>query len=259
MQLRNKFGAFGAAAALALAAAGCGGDGDGDGGADADPTLQLASSAEALGEGPFKIEMNMGEMMTADGAVDPAAGSSEITMSLGDATMDMEIRVISTENDIWMNMGEMTAMLGVETEWMHLDLSRLGPEGFMGVEPGASDPGNAAEMLEAMSDVEQVDDTTFEGVIDLTESAPGSFSDEAIAQLGEDAAEVAFTASVDDQGRISTIEIDMPEMPDLPAGAMPDSLEVRYYDYGTPAEITPPPDDAVSPLPDEMYEMLEQM
>lgn len=252
MHLRTRSGALGAVAALTLAVAGCG-DGDGT----SDPNHRLTSSADALTEESFKIEMTLGEAMATNGAFDPDAGTSELTMVLGGGgAMSMEIKIISTETDMWLNMGEFGAMLGAEQGWMHVDLGRLGPEGLMGVEPGGGDPASAWDMLQTASEVEQVDDHTFEGVVDLTQNAPEAFDAEALAALDEDMTSVQFTATIDDQDRLNQLVIMLPDMPEMEGSS---SLEIRYYDYGAPVEITEPPADQVSPMPEMLYELFGQM
>lgn len=251
---------LGLAAAALLALAGCssgggttgtGTDGTGtDGtGTQDSPQLALASSADRLGDTSFKIEMQMGEMMTATGQMDPAAGAGSMTMNVGAEGITMAIETIFTESDMWMNMGEMGALLGGEG-WLHLDMSKLGEEGLMGVKPGQADPANAAALLQGLGEVERVDERTFRGTIDLTRAPDSSFADDQVlAELGDGAQTLPFTATVDDEGRLSEFAIDMPAMATVPAQQM----VVRYYDYGTPVEINPPPADEVSEAPDLFY------
>lgn len=246
-------------AALTLAVAGCATDtedptADGANGApDADPAVVLASSADNLAQEPFRFEMTMGSLLTADGAMDPTAGTASVTMTIVAEGTEMNMEIIATEADMWANLGEIGAMLGAETEWMHMDLTRLGGEGFMGMKPGETDLAGTAEMLEGLGTVERVDDHTFEGVIDVTKGSSGLFDEEMISSLGEEATTLDFTATVDDQERLTHMEIALPPMPDLPEDA--DSIEIRYFDFGEPVEVTPPSEDEVSEMPAEFYEM----
>lgn len=255
MRLGTKIGSLGAAGALVLTLAACGGDE----GSDADPALRLTSSADALADEPYRIEMTMGDLMSAEGSVDPAAGATEITMNMDMGVMSMDMRIITTPTDAWMDMGEQfRSQLGVDATWMHMDLSRL-PEGALNVEPGG-DPTNTVDFLQSAADVEQVDDRTFEGVLDLTESAPAMFDDDTISQLGDEATSVSFTATLDDQDRLSTLVITLPQVEELEAAPVPfDALELRFFDYGADVQITEPSADEVQPMPELLYEQFAQM
>lgn len=241
-------------AALTLAVAGCGTDTDTGTDTD-DPALVLAASAEALGDEPFRLEMTMGGLMTATGAIDPAAGAGEMSIAFSEEAMNMEMQIIFTETDMWMNMGEVGVMIGADTPWMHLDLTRLGPDGFMGIEPGNTDPSGAREMLQALGEVTQTGDRTFSGEIDLTRAGSTVWDEETVELLGESATSVSFTATIDERDRLSTMVITLPEVPG--AAGVFDSLELRVFDYGADVEITPPPADEVSPMPEALYEMFE--
>ena len=254
---RSVVGIF---AALTLAVTACGsGDGSDNGGANSggdrgttdtgvEPALQLASSVEALAEESFKVEMSMGEFLTATGAVDGPRHAARIAMSTGMEGQSLDVEMIVTEADMWMNMGDLSFLLGVEAPWMHLDTSRLGGEGFMGVKPGEVDFAGTAEMMKALGDVERVDDTTFRGEIDLTRAGDTVLDEQMLA--GQTT--LRFTATLDSQGRLTEMRVDFPEMEGLQA----DALVVRYYDFGQPVDISPPPADQVGEAPEELYQML---
>lgn len=245
--------AIGLAAVLTLAVTGCAEDNGGGGADTGDPTLELTSSVEVLNSESFKMDMSMGDLMTATGAMDAASGAGEMSMSIGGAqmgmTMDMEI--VFEHPDMWMNMGELGAQMGLETSWVHLDLSQVGGDGFMGITPGEGDLANTAGMLEGMVEVEKVDDRTFEGEIDMAKasgSMPGG-------DMPDDMGTVPFTATLDDEDRLTHMSLTIPEMQGMPEQTM----DVRYYDFGAPVEITPPPEDEVTEMPAEMYESFQQM
>jgi hypothetical protein len=246
--------------ALALAVTGCasgeGGNPDLGGpssGQQADPKLALVGSTDALNQESFKMEMSMGDLMSASGAMDPAAGTGSVSMSIEAEGMAMDIETIFTETDGWISLGEMGALLGVQTEWMHVDQTRLPEGGFMGVQPGDTDPANTAELLQGLGTVRQVDEHSFEGEIDVTQGRSDLLDEEMVAAMGEDATTLPFTATIDDQGRLTSMVIDFPAMPEFPA----QSMEIRYFDFGTPVEITPPAADQVSEMPAEFYQMFQ--
>jgi hypothetical protein len=248
---------------LALAVTGCAGEGGGpDAGAapgndqvaEADAKLALASSADALAQESFKLEMTMGELMTATGAMDPAAGTGNVAMTILAEGVEMNLEVIFIGTDMWTNLGELGALLGAQAEWMHIDQGKLPEGGFMGVQPGKTDLANAAEMLQGLGEVERVDDHTYRGEIDVTKGDSSLFDEEMVAAIGEQATTLPFTATLDDQGRLTHLVIDLPPQPDFPA----ESMDLRYFDFGAPVEVTPPPAGEVSEMPAEFYQMFQR-
>jgi hypothetical protein len=241
--------AVGIVAALALAVTACGSDnGGGNGGTSSkDPALQLASSVEALNEESFKVEVTMGDLMTATGAVDGPGRAGRMAMSLGMEGQSLDMEVIFTETDMWMNMGDLGTLLGAEKPWMHLDLSQLGGDGFMGLKPGETDFAGTAKMMKAVTNVERVDDTTIRGEIDVTKVEDTVVDEEMLA--GQTT--LSFTATLDDQGRLTQLEVDLPETQGVSVG----TLVVRYYDFGQPVDVSPPPADEVSEAPAQLYQM----
>jgi len=248
--------------ALALAVTACAGEQSGapdpgaqaaTGAPEADPKLALASSADALQQEPFRMEMAMGDLMSATGAMDPTAGAGSVAMTIVAQGMELNIETRFTEGDAWINLGEMGALLGAQATWMHIDQSQLPEGGFMGVAPGETDLANTAEMLQSLGTVEQVDEHTFQGELDVTQGESGLIDEEMLAAMGDDASHLPFTATLDDQGRLASMVIEFPPMPDFPA----ETMEIRYFDYGTPVEVSPPPADEVSEMPPEFYQMFQ--
>lgn len=251
--------ALGLFAAAALAMASCGGDtedpagpGTETGAPDGDAALVLAASADHLAQETFAFESSMGQLMSMSGAMNPADRTGEMSMTIASQGMEMAMEIVIAEPDIWLNLGEMGAALGVETTWMHMDTTRL-PDGFLGSQEAAGDLNGAAELLKGLGPVTRVDEHTFQGEIDVTAGDSAVFDEQTLNLLGDEATSLEFTATVDDQDRLTHLEIAMPPVPDLPPGT--DSLDIRYFDFGTPVEVSPPPADQVSELPEELYQM----
>jgi hypothetical protein len=241
---------LGVLAAVTLAVAGCAAD-PVETASLADPALVLSASTETLEQESFQFELTVGDLMSAAGAVDPAAESGSVTMNLssGGVTMDVETIVIGTE--MWTNLGQLGGLLGAEAEWLHIDQTRLGEDGFAGVEPGELDLVGAAEMLKDLGTVEQVDAHTFRGQIHLTQGELTAFTGELLEQLREDSITLDFVATVDDQQRLIRLVVDLSRTRDAPA----QELELRYFDFGAPVEVSPPPADQVTEMPESFYEM----
>jgi hypothetical protein len=242
--VRTGLGLF---AALTLAVTGCAVDPT----EIADPRLALAASTETLEQESFRFEMTMGDSMNATGAVDPAAETGTVAMSIAAGGMEMDFETIIVGTEMWTNLGELGGLVGVETDWLHIDQTRLGEDGFAGVEPGELDLVGAAEMLKGLGTVEQVDANTFRGEIEVTRGESTVFADEMLKALGEDSITLDFVATVDDQDRLTELVVELPPIPQLPAK----ELELRYFDFGSPVEVSPPPADQVTELPEAFYDM----
>lgn len=249
---------LGLVAALALLVSGCSEDEtpptaeESPTGASAAPAVELTSAADALAGTSFKFEMELGDELSGVGAADPAAGVGTVTLTVAEPTTGqvMEMEVIFTETDLWMNFGEMSAVLGASAPWMHLDLSRLGDGGVMGWQPGQADPANAAGMLAGIDNVERVDARTFRGEVDLSQVDGSAFADAVEDPAAAEAMPV--TVTLDASGRLDTITMELPASDDLPA----QTIRIRYFDYGTDVSVAPPPEDQVAPAPDLIYGMM---
>jgi hypothetical protein len=217
-----------------------------------DPAVVLAGSTEVLSEESYRFEVTMSPRMSATGAVDPAAPAGEVTVSVTADGTAHEIEVRFVGDDMWVSPGELGGLLGIETAWMHVDQSRLGERGFAGLRPGELDLVGAAEMLRGLGNVEQIDDNTFRGEITLTRGEAPPLADQALRALGEQSITLQFEATVDDQERLTRLVIEYPAAAEYPAR----QLEVRYFDFGSPVAVTPPPADQVTELPAEFYRML---
>lgn len=235
-------------AGLALAVAGCAGQAPP---AADDPSLVLAGSTRTLAEESFQFELTAGELMSATGAVDPAAdaGTVTVTVGYGGAAMDFETVVVGS--DMWTNLGELGGLLGVEGQWLHIDQRRLGGDGFAGVEPEQLDLVGAAELLKRLDTVERVDEDTFQGEIELAPGQSTGLADRLLAELGVESLTCEFVATVDDQDRLTDLVVDLPRTEGFPA----QRLELRYFGFGAPVAVSPPPAGQVTPLPETFYDM----
>jgi hypothetical protein len=240
--VRTGLGLF---AGLTLAVTGCAAD------PVEDPGLVLAASTETLAQESFRFELTAGELMSASGAVDPAADAGSVTMSLAFGGMAMDVEAVVLGTEMWANLGAFGGLLGVGEPWLHIDQSRLGESGFAGVEPEELDLVGAAELLKGLGTVEQIDEYTFRGEIELARGSSTVFADELLKALGEESVTLEFTATVDDEGRLTRLVVDLPPTPQVPA----EELELRYFDFGAPVEVSPPPADQVTELPEAFYDM----
>jgi hypothetical protein len=217
-----------------------------------DPAVVLAASTEVLAEESYRFEVTMAPLMSATGAVDPAAAAANVTVSVSADGVTHEVAARLAGEDVWVSLGEMNGLLGIETAWMHIDQSRLGERGLAGLQPGELDLVGAAELLRDLGNVEQIDADTFRGEITLTRGAAPPLADQALEALGEQSVTLQFEATVDDQRRLTRLVIEYPAGAESPVR----ELELRFFDFGSPVEVTPPPADQVTEMPAGFYRML---
>jgi hypothetical protein len=220
----------------------------------ADAATQLSAAAVAsFGTETVKFEATMGEVMSMSGEVDPTEEAGRITMTSGLMGTDMEMEMIFIGDSMWLSIPSITAMLGVQEPWILVEMSSLDNDSVFGIRPGESDVVGVTEMLESLGEVERVDDRTYRGTIYVTGlSGDGAIDDDVLALADED---LEFTAVLDAQGRLSEMTIQMPTLPMI--GDV--TLHTRFFDYGVPLQISPPPDDQVGEMVPGLLGMLQSM
>lgn len=242
---------------LAMVGTGCADNRNGDdpGGApattgapDADPMSALTSATDALKREPFKMELSAAGVMSATGAVDPTAGLGHLSMTQVEAGQEVSIEFLITGDDMWANFDGIAGLPEGMTKWMHIDATKL-PDGLMGLRPGDTDLVDATELLRGLGTVEQVDEHTFKSELDMTKARSDIIDGQLAATLPEDATKWPLTATIDEQGRLTGLVITFAHL------TPPKSMEIRYFDYGTPVDVTPPPADQVSEMPEEFYQL----
>jgi hypothetical protein len=257
-------------AALGLAIAGCGGtegsDGsDGPGGTDtaavsADPKQALADSVKAIAEGNFKFT-GVDHESTMSGSVHAPSKSAQMQ---GKATGDeaFEIGAIIIDQDRWIKMKfgpELAALIQVPDKWLHLDPAKVTNAELlkeMSVEFGnaeKTDPAGAGLILDAVVTAEKAGDGEYTGTVDLTKATDaGMLTEDVVTDLADKAKAVPFTASLDGQGRLTRLTLDMPAAGEVAAH----KAEVKYSDYGAATAAKEPPSGEAQEAPARLYELL---
>ncbi|MEV0645111.1 DUF6612 family protein [Phytomonospora sp. NPDC050363] len=235
------------AALVAVGAAACGDKAEVQGGGDganlgtehstpADATAAVALAAEKTAQQSYRMTMTVDPELSMEAVVDPVAGTGHTTTSISAEGMSMESEMIIIGEDIYMKtVGGPLA----SDKWMHLKSDGLG-EAFSASQV---DP---AEFLDQAKDVTQVDEFTYTGVIDMSTMDTGAFGGGHGEKFGAAASEIPFTLTLDDQGRLSRMEVTMKGMGDDNGDR---TAVVTMSDYGTPVEVTAPPADEVEEMP----------
>lgn len=248
---------LGLVTALTFSVTGCsyfGGDDDADRtralGANADASNALSGAAAALAETSFNMTTDMGDLGQMTGSMDPPSqrGKLDIELSAGGTDLAMDVVVFGSDMYLKMNGGDAAA-----DGWLHLDMAEL-PEGnSLGLREGEFDPSGAAKFMKAIASAERVGDRGFKGTLDLTKAdGAGGVDEKDLASLGGQASAVPFEATIDGNGRLSKLVIDMPAVGDRPAA----KVTTTYSDIGTSVSVKRPDAATVTEAPAAVYEQL---
>ena len=237
---------------LSLAVAGCGDDGPSDPAGDtsgatsappASASDELAAAARKLNETSMKMTLDStGSKST--GSLDPQRKLGEMTMTVSAAGRELEIQIRTIGTDVYLQADGLPGTEG--GKWLKIDGQRLAGSTF-DVFP-ENDPAGTQRILDALSDIKKDGPGQFSGTIDLNRT---STNKAAAASLGEKFTALPFTATVDDQGRLTSTSIDI-----SPAEPSAGKTTATYSDFGTTVTVEPPPAGDTVPAPDDVVKLL---
>jgi len=209
----------------------------------------------------FKYTVDYGTTVKGDGALDSTGQNSEsnMTVTVPDAGVTLKLNSLIVAGDIYVkiDLGPLTAAVpglkDLGNKWMHIDKSKIGNAGLISQFTPSQESVGANSFVKGVVTAEKVSDTEIKGTLDLTKSAPGVLQKDQIAAFGEEAKKVPFTATLDAQGRISKLVLNMPKAGTLPAA----DLTTTYTDYGATVTIAKPAAAEVVEAPDLIYTFLQ--
>jgi hypothetical protein len=256
---------------LALTAAGCAQKAEGDKAADkpADPKAALVASTSGLKAGNYAFTASTPDTQI-KGVVDMAGKSAAISMDshAADGPGKFEVRLVEPDRWVRMSFGAgMTEGLDLNDPamksvadvfklfdgktWLHVDMSKVkNPDEFDFATPDAS----GATSLLAGVVAAQGDAHDITGTIDATKAGDnaGILDSEDVKAMGAGAKALPFTAKLDDQGRLTHLEIDVPKAGETPAG----KWTIDLTGYGSQQPLTKPT-GVVKEMPDTGYSALD--
>ena len=236
------------ATALALGLSGCAPTTDQNGkphstpssSAPADPRVELTAALEQLNKQSSKFELDS-LIINASGALYPLKMASDITVEM---TAARTMRMVSSGDDLYLKFdGEQAADL--PDKWLHLDMAKLDDDSDL--RTMADDPGNVKALIKGIVTIDRTGPGNYAGILDFTTSV-GEDSDLA-KTFGDKATAVPFTATVDTDGRLTELFIDLTVL-DVSLGQM----RATYFDFGNPVTVRKPPASEVEEAPAEMLE-----
>jgi hypothetical protein len=212
--------------------------------ADPSAVSALSKATALLGTSSFTITATSGTGFKLTGAIDPPNGNGSAQLTASGPNAEVNIKTLLVGKDLYAQVPGITKA----GTWTHLDVSRLPPGANVGLRPDQIDPVNTANLLGAATDVHATGASSYAGTLDLTKAAGlAGLTQVTIDGYGAAASKVPFAATLDAQGRLDTLTINLPQG---------DPIEVRYAGYGAPVTVTRPAASEITEAPDSFYTSL---
>jgi hypothetical protein len=199
-----------------------------------------ASTAETA-KTTHKFTMTVGEG-TAEGAFDPTTGNGRIDLTIisTENRLKATFNVLAVGDEAWLKVdlgraANLPDSPKLPKQWMRLDKSKLEDPDDLDFRRG--DQLDAQAIFAAIIEVRKAGERLYDGTVDLRRAADAFMvNDEHVKALGEGASTIPFSASVDDKGRLTSLEIKVPAARDYEAA----TWKGTYLDYGVATTFTKP-------------------
>jgi hypothetical protein len=206
----------------------------------ADPKAALAGSTKELASGNYAFTATSPEA-DAKGTVHVPSKSASIALNGKTEGFEIKMDLIFAGPDRWIRMvtpkGQSILDQSADPKtWLHVDGSKL-KNADLGVDLTQPDLLYIGKIVDAATEVKG-DAHTITGKLDATkiDSADAFLDSETAKDMGPTASALPFTASLDDQGRLTKLEIDAPKAKEVPAG----KWTITVAGYGQQKAQTPP-------------------
>jgi hypothetical protein len=214
----------------------------------------LLASIDPLTKTSYKYTLTTAGL-TGQGANDPANKKATLSLTGQQQSNSVTIEVTTIGTDMWMklNFGTNNNNLNISTDkWFHVDATKLGANPNLPVDPNGA--ANTANLLTGAVDVQSSDAHHFSGTLDLTKgTTTGMLGQADVERLATKLKAVPFTATTDDQGRLSNLKIDLSTVdPTLAA------VQTAFSDYGTTVTANRPDPAQVVEAPDSVYQLFKK-
>jgi hypothetical protein len=222
-------------------------------------TVLEEAAAKSKGQS-FKYTLTYGDLLTGDGYQDASGQNLSRNVTIKDSASGLTIKasglVFPDALYLKIDLGALTAQIpglsGLGDKWLVADRTKIGTEG-MAAFLTAADSSTPEAYVKGVVTAEQVSPTEIKGTVDLSKTTTGLASAEELAALGDAGKSVPFTITLDAQGRIGKIVMNMPKMDENPAA----DLTTVFTDYGTAVEVPKPAADQTVPAPEMIYLFLQ--
>jgi hypothetical protein len=223
--------------------------------------MEVLDDAAAKTRGQsFKYTVTYGDMLTGDGARDATGANTQrnVTVKTGTNGLTIVAKVLHVGDKVYvkLDLGPLGAQLlglgGLGDRWLLVDLAKLNANGLSASLIPNADSSTIDAYIKGVVSAETVSPTEIKGTVDISKSAPLALPVSELSKLTNEQKIVPFTATLDDQGRITKTVINMPTVAGYPAAP----LTTNYTDYGAAISIAAPAADQVVAAPDTIYMVL---
>lgn len=214
----------------------------------ASAAVALAAATRKLNEQAVTANVTTTGTMTAKGQIDPVARVARMTISIVSARPAIGMQVIVVGG---VTYAKIAGMRGVPAGWMRFESDTLAGT-LLDVMP-KDDPVGANRLVAGMVTVERDGDRGYRGTLDPSRSRSAGGGNTGNGNTGGAGKIVPFTATVDDQGRLTALTI---ELGAVVRGA--GDIRATYLGFGQPVTVEPPPASEVVDAPADVVARLRK-
>ncbi|MET7423766.1 hypothetical protein [Dactylosporangium sp. NPDC005555] len=236
-----------AALVAAVALAGCSFGRDGSPRPDTGPSVaptqsELAKSLHVLTSGGYRFKV-VAKEGSYTGGVDPVADLLDATVSVTSDGATLKIDTLGVRGSAYTRLTGLPLPGFDGATWFRVDPARITRPGSLGLS-ATKDPTGVQALIAATHDIRR-ENRSYTGTVDMTRVTTwGPVNIPQVMQLGDVARRIPFEAVVDDQDRLVSVKVEIPDNPVI----------ATYSDFGTSLTTAAP--TGAEPLPDHLYGML---
>jgi hypothetical protein len=225
----------------------------------ANPKDALVASAQELQKTTFTFKLT-GAGVTGSGSVDAPADSATMKAKFSDQetnmTFAMEFLILAEDRYMKLDFGSLPIPgLPPKDKWQHIDLTKVKDPKSLDLDVATdADPAGAKTIFDSIVTAEKTGDKQYKGTVDI--SAIGKDADlldaDVVKDLGPDAKTVPFEATLDDQGRLTNLKLQIPAKGKVKAQVW----EITYSDYGSAPKLEKPSASEAQEAPKGVYDLI---
>jgi hypothetical protein len=217
------------------------------------PADALVAAATSLNGKGYDMTLTAASV-TGKGSVDPDNHAVTFDAKASEGGQTFELNLTGIGSDLWakIDLGALNSRVGLDpSKWLKIDPTKV-DESSIGLDlSNLSDVLDIGSLTKAVSNVQRTDATHLTGTIDLTSLTGAEKPDaDSLKKAGAAAKSVPFTATLDDQGRLSDLKINGDS---IDSGL---SVDIALSNVGSPTAVTAPPAADVVPAPAAIYQLL---
>lgn len=211
-----------------------------------DPKEAFVEAVNKLNDQSVKADVVLDGLvkMTGTHQLDPTAKKATSTLDVSVGSIQIKLSLLASGTDIWAKLAGIPGLDG--TKWLHTTTEKVKDGSLLDVSKDSPEA-----WADAVVDVERDGANGYKGTIDVTKVK--SLPEEVAQELDDKATAVPFTATVDDQGRLTSMAINMNNI-SLGMGVM----KTTYSAFGEPVTVTPPAAADIVEMPQSILDQLSQ-